>query len=208
MNAKPITTLFLDIGGVLLTNGWGRAERQNAVDHFDLDAAEINERHHLTFDTYESGKLTLDEYLDRVVFYEPRSFGRATFQSFMFAQSQALEGALAFFKMVKAQNKLRVVAVSNEGRELNAYRIQQFRLSELFDAFVSSSFVHLRKPDLDIFRMACDIAQAEPQEVLYMDDRLMFVQVAGTLGIHAHHYQGLENAKLHLQALGFQLNIT
>ncbi len=206
MNAKPITTLFLDIGGVLLTNGWGRAERQNAVDHFDLDAAEINERHHLTFDTYESGKLILDEYLDRVVFYEPRSFDRAEFQVFMFAQSQALEGTLEFFKKVKKQNKLRVVAVSNEGRELNTYRIQQFQLSELFDAFVSSSFVHLRKPDLDIFRMACDIAQAAPQEVLYMDDRLMFVQVASTLGIHGHHYQGLENAKLHLKTLGFQIN--
>lgn len=206
MNAKPITTLFLDIGGVLLTNGWGRAERQNAVDYFHLNAAEINERHHLTFDTYESGKLTLEEYLDRVVFYEPRSFNSAEFQSFMFAQSQALEGALEFFKMVKKQNNLRVVAVSNEGRELNAYRIQQFRLSELFDAFVSSSFVHLRKPDLDIFRMACDIAQAAPQEVLYMDDRLMFVQVAGTLGIQVHHYEGIENTRLHLQKLGFQLN--
>lgn len=205
MSSPSITTLFLDIGGVLLTNGWGRAERYNAITHFDLNADEVNERHHLTFDTYESGKLTLDEYLNRVIFYEPRSFDKADFQSFMFGQSQALPGAIEFFKIVKAQNKLRVVAVSNEGRELNAYRIQTFRLYELFDAFVSSSFVHLRKPDLDIYKMACDIAQAAPEEVLYFDDRQMFVQVANSIGIHCHHYEGIEKAKNSLKLLGFQV---
>lgn len=205
MSSPSITTLFLDIGGVLLTNGWGRAERNNAITHFDLNADEVNERHHLTFDTYESGKLTLDDYLDRVIFYEPRSFDKADFQAFMFGQSQALPGAIEFFKTVKAQNKLRVVAVSNEGRELNAYRIQTFRLYELFDAFVSSSFVHLRKPDLDIYKMACDIAQASPEEILYFDDRQMFVQVANSIGIHCHHYEGIEKAKNSLQLLGFQV---
>lgn len=205
MNTNPITTLFLDIGGVLLTNGWGRTERQRTVEHFHLNLQEVNERHHLTYDTYESGKLTLDEYLDRVVFYEPRSFSKEDFRGVMFTQSQPLEGAIEFFKAVKAQNGLRVLAVSNEGRELNAYRIRQFKLDQLFDAFISSSFVHLRKPDADIFHMACDIAQAAPQEVLYMDDRLMFVQVASSLGLRCHHYEGVEKAKFHLQSLGFQI---
>lgn len=205
MNTNPITTLFLDIGGVLLTNGWGRTERQRAVEHFQLNLHEVNERHHLTYDTYESGKLTLDEYLNRVVFYEPRPFSKEDFRGFMFTQSQPLGEAIEFFKTVKAKNGLRVMAVSNEGRELNAYRIRHFKLYELFDAFISSSFVHLRKPDADIFLMACDIAQAAPQEVLYMDDRLMFVQVASSLGLHCHHYEGVEKAKASLQSLGFQI---
>ena len=63
----PISTLFLDIGGVLLTNGWDRHARRRAADAFHLNYEEMDERHHLTFDTYEEGKLSLNEYLDRVV---------------------------------------------------------------------------------------------------------------------------------------------
>jgi len=57
----PVTTLFTDIGGVLLTNGWDRKGRAAAAKHFRLDLEELNERHHLTYDTYESGKLDLEE---------------------------------------------------------------------------------------------------------------------------------------------------
>ncbi len=96
-----ITTLFLDIGGVLLTNGWDRSGREKAFEHFKLDAKEVEERHHLTFDTYEEGKLTLDEYLGRVIFNEPRSFSKEDFKVFMFAQSQLLGDSLVFFKEFK-----------------------------------------------------------------------------------------------------------
>ena len=84
----PITTLFLDIGGVLLTNGWDHHARKRAATNFKLDLAEMEDRHHLTFDTYEEGKLTLEEYLGRVVFYQKRPFSRAQFRRFMFAQSK------------------------------------------------------------------------------------------------------------------------
>ena len=96
MNSQKITTLFLDIGGVLLTNGWGRGARRAAVTHFGLTMDEVDERHHLTFDTYESGKLTLDEYLNRIVFYEPRKFSKEEFTAFMFEQSRRSERRLNF----------------------------------------------------------------------------------------------------------------
>ena len=84
---SPITTLFLDIGGVLLTNGWDHNIRRRAADKFGLNYEEMNERHHLTFDTYEQGKLSLNDYLDRIVFYQDRSFSREEFTAFMYAQS-------------------------------------------------------------------------------------------------------------------------
>ena len=206
MNNKTITTLFLDIGGVLLTNGWGRQSRDRAVAQFNLDAEEMNERHHLTFDTYEEGKLTLHEYLDRVVFYEPRRFSKEDFVNFMYGESTALPGTIEFFKALKKRYQLRVIAVSNEGRELNDYRIKEFKLHELFDAFISSCFVHLRKPDKDIFQMASDISQTAPIHSLYIDDRSMFVEVAKTLGMHGLHYKGLEEAKLTLKGWGFDVD--
>ncbi len=202
MKGKKITTLFLDIGGVLLTNGWGQTARNNTVAYFKLDKDEVNERHHLTFDTYEEGKLTLTDYLKRVIFYEERKFSENDFTKFMFNQSLPYPDTIAFFKEIKRKYNLKVIAVSNEGRELNAYRVKTFKLNELFDAFVSSSYVHLRKPDVDIFLMAGDISQTMPENSLFIDDRLMFVKVAQSLGICGIHYQGLEKVKTQLKAFG------
>jgi putative hydrolase of the HAD superfamily len=205
MKDKKITTLFLDIGGVLLTNGWDHEERNQAIAHFKLDREELNERHHLTFDTYEEGKLTLKEYLDRIVFYESRPFTHDHFIAFMLEQSLPFTDSIDFFKKIKMQHHLKIVAISNEGRELNDYRLKEFKLNELFDACISSSFVHLRKPDADIFRMACDISQTKPDHSVYIDDRLMFVDVARSLGMHGLHYKELAQAKSYLETFGLSI---
>jgi putative hydrolase of the HAD superfamily len=207
MKAGNITTLFLDLGGVLLTNGWDHHARKRAILHFHLDEEELEERHHLTFDTYESGKLTLDEYLDTLVFYEKRNFTKDDFQSFMFEQSYAHDDTIAYFKKLKNDYGLSMVALNNEGRELNEFRIQKFKLNRLFDAFISSCYVHLRKPDLDIFRVACDISQATPAQVIYMDDRNMFVESARSLGIQAYHFQGLDAARNYMISIGFHTDM-
>ena len=190
-----ITTLFLDIGGVLLTNGWDRDARQRACDRFHLDYQEMDERHHLTFDTYEVGKLTLDDYLQRVVFYTPRSFSMQEFREFMFAQSKAYPEMIELAREVKQNSSLRIATVSNEGRELTMHRIEQFKLKEFVDFFISSCFVHYRKPDEDIFRIALDTAQAEPGDVVYVEDRPLFVEVARSIGIHAIRHEDVESTR-------------
>ena len=185
MTRMPITTLFLDIGGVLLTNGWDHHARKRAAKNFKLEWAQMEERHHLTFDTYEEGKLTLEEYLGRVVFNQKRSFTRAQFRKFMLAQSKPYPQMIDLVSKLKARYGLKIVVVSNEGRELNAYRIRKFKLDGFVDFFVSSCFVHLRKPDADIFRLALDIAQAPARQVVFIENTPMFVQVAEDLGIRS-----------------------
>jgi putative hydrolase of the HAD superfamily len=202
MSLTKITTLFLDIGGVLLTNGWDRTARNLAAGKFGLDMSEMDERHHLTFDTYEAGKLTLDEYLARVVFYEERSFTPGQFREFMFAQSKSYPDMIELIRGIKARHGLRVAAVNNEGRELSIHRIKTFNLGSFIDCFVTSSFVHFRKPDADIYRMALDVVQAAPPEVLYIDDRAMFVDVARGLGINGIHHASLQTTKAALEAFG------
>ena len=198
----PIDALFLDIGGVLLTNGWDHHMRKHAAESFGLDYEQMNERHHLTFDTYEAGKLSLDTYLDRVVFYEKRSFSPEEFKSFMFAQSQPYEDMIALIKALKARYRLKVAAVSNEGRELTAYRIQTFHLETVIDFFISSCFIHFRKPDEDIYCIALDISQISPDRVVYIEDRAMFVKVAEGLGIRGIHHQDPETTRQRLEELG------
>jgi putative hydrolase of the HAD superfamily len=207
MTSSPtITTLFLDIGGVLLTNGWDHNIRTRAAEKFDLDYDEMNERHHLTFDTYEEGKLSLNEYLNRVVFYEKRSFSQEEFKAFMYAQSQPFPEMLELMLGLKNQYGLEVAAVSNEGRELTVYRVGQFKLSTFIDFFVSSCFVHYRKPDADMYRIALDIAQTRPEQVVYIDDRAMFVEVARGLGITGIIHTSYDETRIALEGWGLRLS--
>jgi putative hydrolase of the HAD superfamily len=202
---KPITTLFLDLGGVLMTNGWDRKARRKACEQFQLDWEEMDERHHLTFDTYEEGKLTLEEYLTRVVFHEERAFTREEFRSFMFAQTTPFPDMMELIFKLKARHGLKVAVVNNEGRELNEYRIKTFGVGRFVDFFVSSCFVHFRKPDADIFRIALDIAQVAPNQVLYIEDRRMFVEVAASVGIRGIIHKGYDSTRLALASFGLAL---
>jgi putative hydrolase of the HAD superfamily len=196
------TCLFVDIGGVLLSNGWDEPIRMRAADHFGLELAELEHRHHLTFDTYEEGKITLEEYLGRVVFHRERPFTPGQFRQFMFAQSQPFPQMIERVRLLKARYDLKTVVVSNEGRELNAHRIREFRLDSFLDAFVSSCFVHLRKPDAEIFRLALDIAQVRPGQVVYIENTPMFVQVAQGLGIRSILHTDHDSTRAELAALG------
>ena len=201
----PITALFLDIGGVLLTNGWDHKARKLAAKTFDLDLDEMEDRHHLTFDTYEVGKLTLEQYLSRVVFYQKRHFTPGQFRKFMFAQSKPFPQMIELVRKLKARFGLKIAVVSNEGRELTVSRIQHFKLDEFVDFFISSCFVHFRKPDEDIFRMALDIAQVPAGQVAYIEDRPMFVQVAETLGIRGIYHTAYRSTCAKLASVGLKV---
>ena len=201
----PVSTLFLDVGGVLLTNGWDRKARARAADKFGLDLEAVNDRHHLNFDTYEQGKQSLDEYMKRVIFYEPRTFSTDTFRQFMLDQSQRLPHMIEFVTALKHRYKLKIAVVSNEGRELTLHRVKKFQLGDFVDFFIFSSFVHLRKPDPDIFSLALDIAQVPPAEVVYLDDRELFVSVAQGLGVRGIHHRDYETARDALAKWGLAL---
>ena len=205
--SAPITALFLDIGGVLLTDGWDHHARKRAARNFKLELTELEDRHHLTFDTYEDGKLTLQEYLGRVVFYEERPFTPAQFRKFMFAQSKPYPQMIELVRKLKAKFGLKIAVVSNEGRELNAYRIRKFKLDGFVDSFISSCFVHVRKPDADIFRLALDIAQAPARQVLYIENTPMFVQVAEGLGIRSILHTDYRSTCAKLASLGLQPDV-
>lgn len=200
-----ITTLLTDLGGVLLTNGWDRNARARAVARFNLEAAEVDERHHQAFDTYEEGKLSLDEYLHHVVFYRERPFTMAEFKQFMYDQSQPYPEMLELVRRLKRQYGLKVVVVSNEGRELTKHRIEAFHLDDFVDVFVASSYAHYHKPDPDIYRLAVDVAIVPLDRCVYLEDRPLFVEVAQGLGIPSIRHVSYESTKAALAALGLLL---
>ena len=202
---STIKALFTDVGGVLATNGWDRTMRQRAAQVFGLDYAELDGRHHRVFDTFEQGKLTLDVYLNQTVFYQERPFSRERFKEFMFSQTKPWPQMIDLVRGLKKKYGLKVVVVSNEGRELTLYRIQELDLKSFVDIFIYSCFVHVRKPDADIFRLALDVAQVAPEETVYLEDRAMFVEVAASLGIQALQHQDHETTRKALSQLGLSL---
>jgi len=202
--AIPITTLFVDVGGVLLTNGWDHHARRRAAKNFNLKWAEMQDRHSLNFAAHEEGRVTFKNYLNRVVFYEKRSFTRAEFRRFIFTQSKPYPKMIELIRNLKAHYGLRIAVVSNESREVNAYRIRKFNLDGFVDTFISSCFVHARKPDVEMFRLALDIAQAPAGNVLYIENTPMFVQIAEGLGIRSILHTDYRSTRAKLSVLGLE----
>jgi putative hydrolase of the HAD superfamily len=202
MSAAAVRALFVDIGGVLATNGWDTDSRAAAVEHFALDARDVDSRHRMMFELFERGKISWQQYLDRVVFNVPRPFTADEFTRFVLARSRAYPEMIELVRRVKQNHGLKVVVVSNEGRELTEHRLKLLDLASVMDVFVCSCFVRLRKPDIDIFRLACDLAQVAPGEVAYIEDRAMFAEVAATLGIRGIVHRGIDTTRIALAELG------
>lgn len=199
-----ITTLFLDIGGVLLTNGWDRHVRARAEKEFGLDPIETEERHHLTWFGLEEDKISMDEYLDRTIFFKERDFTKSQFIEWVCTQTKELPHMIPFIKQLKEKHCLKIAVISNESRVLNNYRIQTFQLGSFVDFFISSCFVHCRKPDREIYRIALDLAQVQPDNVLYIEDTPMFVQVAQEMGIRSIVHSGFLSTKETMMKFNFQ----
>jgi putative hydrolase of the HAD superfamily len=197
---KPIRTLFWDVGGVLLTNAWDHEERERAVDKFQLQKVDFEARHKEVVATFEEGKITLDQYLDRTVFYQPRKFSKEEFKNYMFSLSKPKPEVLEFARGVAG--KYLMATINNESREMNDYRIKQFGLSQIFDLFVSSCYVGMRKPDEKIYRVALDLIQKAPDECCFIDDRPLNIEGAAKVGMRTVLMREPAQLKKDLQGLG------
>lgn len=196
MEHTNLKVLFLDIGGVLLSNGWGHESRKKAAKEFNLDYIEINRLHEFIFNVYEIGSISLNEYLDVVIFNQPGEFTKQDFKSFMFAQSTELPDMLPWLiEWKKSGRGLTTISINNEGKELNDYRIKKFKLHRCFDCFISSCDVGMRKPDPGIFKLAMGVAHASPEQCYYFDDRAMIVESARALGMQAFLHKDFETTK-------------
>ncbi|MGO3183862.1 MAG: HAD family hydrolase [Aequorivita sp.] len=194
-DVSKIKVVFMDIGGVLLTNGWGHESRQKAAKVFGFDYDEMNILHNFIYNVFEIGGISLDQYLDTTIFHCDRDFSKAEFKEFMFAQSLELPELLSWVKTWKRKTELPVFALSNESAEINDYRIRTFSLHEVFDGFFSSCYVGYRKPDPRIYEKALQITQVAPSECVYFDDRLMLVDAAKKQGMNGIQHKEFETTK-------------
>jgi putative hydrolase of the HAD superfamily len=204
--AVEVSTLFWDNGGVILTNGWDRPARQKAVNSFHLDWAEFEDRHELVLNAFETGKMTLDEYLRRVVFYRERPFTREQFKTFIFEQSQPFPESLAFLGALARTRRYLLASLNNESREINEYRIDKFKLRDYFEGFFCSCYLGIRKPDAGIYTLALQITHRAPEECVFIDDRGLNLECAREMGMHAIQFQSVAQLQSELARLGVTTN--
>ncbi len=197
-----IRALFWDVGGVLLTNAWDHNERKVALEHFGLNQEEFHSRHEMVVSSFERGKISLDEYLKRTVFYRKRSFSLEDFRDYMYTLSQPKADSLAFARALAENGKYFMSTINNESRELNLYRIEKFGLRNLFRLFVSSCFVGLRKPESGIYKLAIEVTQFDPQECCFIDDRALNLECAEALGMRTIQMQSAAQLREALENLG------
>jgi putative hydrolase of the HAD superfamily len=202
---SAIRAIFWDVGGVLLSNAWDHTERAAALEHFRLDQEEFHARHEMVVSSFERGKISLDEYLDRTVFYRNRPFTRDEFRDYMFSLSRPVPEVLAFARALAASGKYFMGTINNESRELNLDRIEKFGLREIFRLFVSSCFVGLRKPESGIYRLAIEITQIHPEECCFIDDRALNLECAAKLGMRTIQMQTLDQLQGDLGKLGVNI---
>ena len=198
----PFGAILFDVGGVLLTNGWDHGERAAAVAKFGLDRASFETRHLAAFDAWEKGEITLDAYLNEVVFNEPRPFTRDEFFAFILAQSKILpNGALGVLAELAASKNYMVGSLNNEARETNDYRFATFGLRQHFKVAFSSCYVGLRKPHVEMYRRAIDILGVSPDRILFIDDRQENVDGAVQAGIKGIRFEGEQQLREVLKGL-------
>jgi putative hydrolase of the HAD superfamily len=199
---SAIRAIFWDVGGVLLTNAWDRTERTVALEHFHLDEEEFHDRHEMVVSSFERGKITLDEYIDRTVFYRTRPFARDAFRDYMFSLSQPFPEVLEFAQALSDSGKYFMGTINNESRELNNDRIEKFGLRKIFRLFVSSCYVGFRKPERDIYRLALETTQIPADQCCFIDDRALNLECAAKLGMVTIEMQKVEQLRIDLEKLG------
>ncbi|MFY9746315.1 MAG: HAD-IA family hydrolase [Acidobacteriaceae bacterium] len=198
-----ISTILWDVGGVLLTNGWDRQQRDAVVARFGLAEADFERRHAEVDQAWEKDEIGADEYLRHTVFFEPRNFTQDEFLDAMYAESTPLaDSAMGILREVSASEEYVLATVNNESRAMNEFRLVKFGLLDQFDAFFSSCYLGVRKPDRKIYQVALDVLQREPERVVFIDDRAENVAAATSLGIHGVRYEGSEQLGGELVRLG------
>ena len=187
-----IKRIFFDVGGVCLTNGWDEAARKKAARHFSIDLDETEEKHERIFEKFEKGLISRNEYLDQVYFFRERSFSREDFIRFMEGQSVSFNTTLSILERLKKENRYVLSTINNESLELNLYRIRNYKLNAYFSTFFSSCFLHLRKPEAEIFKKVLQMTQAIPEECLFIDDREENIEQAAKQGFQVLHAKDIE----------------
>lgn len=186
----------------MLSNGWDQSARAEAALRFSLDPVDFDQRHRRAEEELETGRMTLEAYLDQTVFFRERSFAREEFKNFIFAQSSENRETRVLLDELTASRRYFLATLNNESEELSSYRIRKFDLRRNFAAFFTSCYLRARKPDPLIYQLALGITQRAPQECIFIDDRPANLEPAKNMGMGTILFRSAEELRATLAESG------
>ena len=100
-----------------------------------------------------------------------------------------------------------LMTLNNESEELNLHRIRAFGLAGIFEAFLSSCWLGVRKPVQKFYERGLGIAQASPETSLFIDDRQQNLTPAANLGMTCIQFKSASQLRSDLErVLGLELS--
>jgi putative hydrolase of the HAD superfamily len=190
-----VTTLFFDIGGVVLTNGWDEKNRREGSEYFKLNFDEIEKRHKEIFFDLEKGNISLNDYIEKVIFNEKRNFRHEDFLNFIKSRTKPYESSIQILQKLSGDHKYLLATINNESYELNLFRLNHFKLYKYFSAFFSSGFLNTRKPEPLIYKIALNVLHKKSTECLFIDDRIENIEEAKKQGFRTIHLTEVRKLK-------------
>ena len=188
--SKAVETVFFDLGGVLLSNGWDPVQRATVLPKFDVSLEEYEARHEAANYFWERGLKDAHWFFEQTVFYEPRSFTFDELWAEVEGQSSVLyPETYEIIAKIRRTGRYKVATLNNESRELNDYRVRAFDLRSSFDFFVCSGYVHEMKPHPDIYRSALEISGTTAGASVFIDDKQENCEAAREAGMQAIHFE-------------------
>ena len=191
-SSPAIETIFWDIGGVLLTNGWDMGQRARVLASLGVDVAAYEAVHEAENWYWERGLMTAEEFFRRTVIAPNPGLG-LTFDALwplVCGESAVLHGeCFAVLRALRDVPGVRLATLNNESRELNGYRLDAFGLRECFDFFVCSGYVGEMKPAAAIYRTAIEISGRAAETGLFIDDKAENCEAARAHGMKAIHFK-------------------
>jgi FMN phosphatase YigB (HAD superfamily) len=201
-----IETIFFDLGGVLLSNGWDQGQRAKVLPKFGVDLAAYEARHDAANYYWERGLKDARWFFDQTVFYKPRKFTFDDLWPEVEGQSSVMfPGTYEVLGKLRGARQYRIATLNNESRELNDYRMKEFRLRDYFDFFICSGYVGEMKPGRTIYQSALDVSGAAAEETLFIDDKEENCAAARAMGMNAIHFVSPEELISELTEFGITL---
>ncbi len=189
---QTIKTIFWDLGGVILTNGWDLHQRTHVLASLGVDLPAYEAVHDRVNYYWERGLINAHDFFEQTVLKTNPQLG-LTFEhlwKLVCAESRLLHPeCFDILQALKATGNYRLATLNNESKELNEYRLDTFALRDRFDYFICSGYVHEMKPLPDIYRVATDISGHRPQETLLIDDKQENCDAAISLGMQAIRFE-------------------
>lgn len=198
---RSIEAVIFDYGGVLSTTPFaGIAEFERRMGYPDKSLIGLlfgkgaspqgptDEIPDHDWHLLETGRMTLDEFHDRLVERSQAALGRPLDLG-EYAEFLRELGVGVHWMMVHRVRELRAdgyrtAILTNNVREWGRYWKGSIPL-ELFDVVVDSCDVGLRKPDPAIFRLTCERLGVAPEAAVFLDDTRRHVEAARSVGLHA-----------------------